>query len=140
MKLTLLGTGNAVVTACYNTCFLLEDNKNYLMVDAGGGNGILQQLKAVDVNWMDVRNIFITHKHMDHLLGMAWIIRLVCQSINRGTYEGDITIYGHDRVLEALQVLATTLLTPKETKHIGGQIKLITDRKSVVWERVYVLV
>lgn len=25
MKLTMLGTGNAHVTECYNTCFLIED-------------------------------------------------------------------------------------------------------------------
>ncbi len=25
MKLTMLGTGNALVTECYNTCFLLEN-------------------------------------------------------------------------------------------------------------------
>lgn len=25
MKLTMLGTGNALVTECYNTCFVIED-------------------------------------------------------------------------------------------------------------------
>ena len=25
MKLTILGTGNALVTKCYNTCFVLEE-------------------------------------------------------------------------------------------------------------------
>ena len=25
MKLTMLGTGNALVTECYNTCFVLSD-------------------------------------------------------------------------------------------------------------------
>ena len=25
MKLTMLGTGNALVTECYNTCFVTED-------------------------------------------------------------------------------------------------------------------
>lgn len=35
MKLTMLGTGNALVTKIYNTCFVLEDNHQYFMVDAG---------------------------------------------------------------------------------------------------------
>lgn len=26
MNLTMLGTGNALVTECYNTCFVLEEN------------------------------------------------------------------------------------------------------------------
>ena len=37
MKLTMLGTGNAVVTNCYNTCFVLSDDGKYFLVDGGGG-------------------------------------------------------------------------------------------------------
>ena len=33
MKLTMLGTGNALVTDCYNTCFLLEDRGQTFLVD-----------------------------------------------------------------------------------------------------------
>ena len=33
MKITMLGTGNALVTECYNTCFVLEDEGNILMID-----------------------------------------------------------------------------------------------------------
>ena len=40
------------------------------MVDGGGGNTILHQLKAAGLNWMDMRDIFVTHKHIDHLLGI----------------------------------------------------------------------
>ena len=36
MKLTILGTGNALVTKCYNTCFVLSDNNRHLLVDGGG--------------------------------------------------------------------------------------------------------
>ena len=49
MKLTILGTGNAAVTECYNTCFLLTEGSDHLLVDGGGGNGIFRQLKAAGV-------------------------------------------------------------------------------------------
>lgn len=43
MKLTILGTGNATVSECYNTCFALTDEeKRCFLVDAGGGNRILK--------------------------------------------------------------------------------------------------
>ena len=45
MKLTILGTGNAKVTRCYNTCFTLKEGNEYFMVDGGGGNTILKQLE-----------------------------------------------------------------------------------------------
>lgn len=46
MKLTMLGTGNALATECYNTCFLIEDQGKTFMVDGGGGNAVLQQFKS----------------------------------------------------------------------------------------------
>ena len=45
MKLTMLGTGNALVTECYNTCFVVQNGKKHLLVDGGGGNTLLAQLK-----------------------------------------------------------------------------------------------
>ena len=47
MKLTMLGTGNALVTEYYNTCFVISDKNQHFMVDGGGGNGILHQLNQV---------------------------------------------------------------------------------------------
>ena len=29
MKLTMLGTGNALVTECYNTCFVVQNGKKH---------------------------------------------------------------------------------------------------------------
>ena len=88
----MLGTGNALVTECYNTCFVLEENEKYFMVDGGGGSTILHQLKHAGFNWMDKREIFITHKHIDHLTGIIWMIRVICQNMNSGKYEGEVTM------------------------------------------------
>ena len=59
MKLTMLGTGNAMVTECYNTCFILSQENQYFLVDGGGGNGLLKQLKKAGINWKDIRQIFL---------------------------------------------------------------------------------
>ena len=67
--MTMLGTGNAAVTRCYNTCFALEKGGEYLLCDAGGGNGILRQLKLADINFGSIHHFIITHAHCDHLLG-----------------------------------------------------------------------
>lgn len=45
MRLTMLGTGHATVTKCYNTCFTLSEGEEYFLVDAGGGNWILRILE-----------------------------------------------------------------------------------------------
>ena len=105
MNLTLLGTGNATVTHCYNTCFVLHESGQYLLVDGGGGNGLLCQLEKAHLRWQDMRTVFVTHKHMDHLLGILWLMRMMCQSWRRGTYEGEAVIYGHDEVISLLRTM-----------------------------------
>ena len=96
------------------------------MIDGGGGNEVLKQLKRAGLNWMDMRDIFVTHKHIDHILGIVWMMRLICQNMNKGTYEGDAFIYGHDEVIALLKDMAEKLLQPKQIKMIGNRLHLIT--------------
>jgi ribonuclease Z len=134
LSATMLGTGYAMATRCYNTCFVLTEdgegasgtdgahagancavpdapsanaentgahdatsdapaahdehaarNKHAvnrraprrLLVDGGGGNGILNQLERADIDIASIGQIFVTHKHMDHLLGMLWVVRAI---------------------------------------------------------------
>ena len=73
-KIIVLGTGTASVVNNFNTCFILENNnQEYLLVDTGGGNRILKQLQLANININNIHNVFISHKHLDHLLGMLWI-------------------------------------------------------------------
>ena len=124
MKLTILGTGNAKVTKCYNTCFVLNKDKEYFMIDGGGGNTILKQLEDAGISWKEISTIFVTHKHIDHLLGIIWMLRMYCQGMARGQFDGEVTIYGHDEVISLLKQMAEMLLTPKETKFIGDKVHL----------------
>ena len=94
-------------------------------VDGGGGSTILHQLKHAGFNWMDMREIFITHKHIDHLTGIIWMIRVICQNMNSGKYEGEVTIYGHAEVISLLHNLAEQLLPKKQTRFIGDRLHLI---------------
>lgn len=125
MKLTLLGTGNALATKCYNTCFVLEDGEKGLLVDGGGGNGVLRQLEDAQIDWRKLKEIFVTHAHVDHILGIVWVIRLICQSMNKGKYEGDVCIYGHDEVIRLIRQMAGELLIPKQNRFVDDRIHLI---------------
>lgn len=126
MKLTMLGTGNAIATECYNTCFVLEHEGRHLLVDAGGGNQVLRQLKAAGYNWMDMRQIFVTHKHLDHIMGVVWMMRMILQFANRGIYQGEATIYGHDEVIDLLREFSARLLKKDENALIGKRLHLVT--------------
>jgi len=125
MKLTLLGTGNALVTKCYNTCFVLSENGEYFLVDAGGGNQIFSQLEKVGMKWQDMKHIFVTHKHLDHIMGIIWMIRMITQYMNKDKYEGDAYIYGHEEVIGLLRDFADKLLPKKSTRFIDDRLHLV---------------
>ena len=132
-KLIVLGTGHATVTKCYNTCFAIYNGKEYFLVDAGGGNGILTQLEKTNINIKDIHNMFITHKHTDHLLGAIWIIRLVCQLINNDKYEGNLNIYCSDEVANVIDTIAKLTIHRDQTRLIGDRIKyiIISDKEKL---------
>ena len=125
MKLTMLGTGNALVTECYNTCFLMEDQGKLFLVDGGGGNQILHQIRRAGYDWMEIRHIFVTHKHIDHLLGIVWMVRMICQFMRHGEYQGEAYIYSHAEVIGLIRELADRLLVKKDTAFIGQRLHLV---------------
>ncbi|MCR5536403.1 MAG: MBL fold metallo-hydrolase [Succinivibrio sp.] len=125
MKLTMLGTGNALVTKCYNTCFVLEDQGRAVLVDAGGGNQVFRQLELVGLNWMDLHEIIVTHKHVDHVMGIIWFIRMITQYMKSGKYQGEASIYGHAELIDLITDFAYKLYPKKQTDLIGQRLHLI---------------
>lgn len=125
MKLTILGTGNAMVTECYNTCFALSEGSRHFLVDTGGGNRILKVLKDAKISVEDIHDVFITHEHIDHLLGVVWLIRAAATKMNQGKYEGQMRIYCHRGLVETIRTIANLTLQKKMTKHFGEEIVFV---------------
>ena len=102
-KITMLGTGSATVSHIYNTCFVLSTATTRLLVDAGGGNGILTQLRKVGLPISDIHHLLVTHAHTDHVLGAVWVVRMILQMMKKGKYDGTLHLYGNDKVVDVLQ-------------------------------------
>ena len=118
-KITMLGTGNATVSQIYNTCFLLKTSSTLLLVDAGGGNGILSQLKKANVQISDIHHLFVTHAHTDHVLGVIWVIRMVAQC--KG-YEGLLHVYGNDKVMKVIKTIIDMILAKKQLAKVAERV------------------
>ena len=122
MKIHVLGTGSADTIKCYNTCWCLENNGKYLLVDGGGGNQILSQLEKADISILDIHNVFISHIHTDHILGLVWIIRIVTHKILLdNNYIGTLNVYGDKTSIDILKYLVETLF-PVAKKVIDSRI------------------
>ena len=118
-QITMLGTGNATVSQIYNTCFLLKTPSTLMLVDAGGGNGILSQLRKVNVQISDIHHLFVTHAHTDHVLGVIWVIRMVAQC--KG-YEGLLHVYGNDKVMKVIKTIIDMILAKKQLAKVAERV------------------
>lgn len=134
-KIIVLGTGWAMSEKLFNTSFVLENNrKEKLLVDTGGGNGILSQLENAKIDLGDIHHLFITHKHTDHILGILWIIRkLEFNYIRKGKYQGKLTIYCHSELEETIRGLCKLTLKQRFIDLLDNIIifKTVKDKEIV---------
>ena len=133
IQLVMLGTGNAMVTKCYNTCFAIKNGADWFMVDAGGGNGILRQLEQADIPYRDIRGLIVTHGHTDHVLGVIWMIRKISMLMLNNTYQGDFTVFCHDEVANILATLCEKTLPGDSRQVIGSRLRIreVTDSERI---------
>ena len=120
----MLGTGSAMCTRCYNTCFFLQSQQGQLMVDAGGGNGIFRQLYRAGIDFTQIHNLFVTHVHTDHIMGAIWLIRKISPLQYKGKYHGQFTIYCHAGVKQALETMCNLMIPAKIMSAVGKTIIL----------------
>ncbi len=106
---------------------LLFHNGTYLLFDAG--EGTQRQLRIAGISPMDVNNLFITHWHGDHALGVAGMIQ--CMSGNRRVKE--FNIYGPKGTTERVKHLVEAF-----DFKMGFSLKThdITMRRGVIKEVV----
>jgi len=120
-RLHVLGTGHAVTTKCYNTCFAIENEQGYLLVDGGGGNGILVQTEKAGIDLGDVQYLYITHPHTDHFLGALWAVRGMAETekpLHR-------YVYCHDQLAELPDRYVHDLLNKRQLKYLDEYLHII---------------
>lgn len=92
MKLVLLGTGGYYPTERRQTaCFLLPEVG--VVLDAGSGMSRVGELLATDR-----LDVFLTHAHLDHVLGLTYLMNVVPAAVARAT-----TIHGEQEKLSAVR-------------------------------------
>ena len=135
-QIIMLGTGSAMVTKCYNTCFLIKSSDECFLVDAGGGNGILTQIEKVNISWNGIRNMFVTHSHTDHIIGVVWVIRKISSLMLENKYTGNFNIYCHDKSAETINMLCKLTLAPKFLNCVNTRIfiNVVSDGEMLLTE------
>lgn len=108
----VLGTGTADSVKYFQTAFYVQDEQTNLLIDTGGGSGILAQLDRCNIALNDIQNIFITHKHIDHIFGIFWILRFRGANIASGKAD-NLTIYTSAKNIHLIKQVSTLFLKEK---------------------------
>ena len=111
-SITFLGTGSAFPSRSYNACCIIDTGCDTLMVDAGGGNGIFAALAGSGRGIDDIRRLFVTHVHTDHLLGAVWILRMLVKLDFDGVVRDRLEVYGNSDVIGALDNICRLTFLP----------------------------
>lgn len=132
-RMIFLGTGDAMTTLRYNTCWLLEQEQGTLLVDGGGGFEIIKRLRALHYDMTRLRGLFLTHGHTDHLLGAIWVLRAMGQTISKGGYEGVFRVFAHRELCELVDTICRTALSGPSYELFGKRILLcpVSDGEAV---------
>ena len=112
-KIIMLGTGNGGTIDLYNTCFVIQNDKTNFLVDTGGSIEIINRLKQVDIDYKSIRNIFISHSHTDHILGLFWLFKRISGDALNGEIKEKINIYCNDVVYKSIKEVAKCILPDK---------------------------
>lgn len=121
-QLTALGTGYAVASKCYTTCFTVSDGQEHFMVDCGGGNGILANLEKANISFLQIHHIFLSHCHTDHIMGAIWMLRMIGHAIEKETYEGVLHFYCDKTIADGLLQMCHFMLPKRFMPLLGTRI------------------
>jgi ribonuclease Z len=89
IKVTLLGTGSPRPSIDRNgPAVLVEVSGKYLLFDAG--RGVVQRLQQLDIPVSEIKNVFLTHLHSDHISALddVWLTGWIYQRNN------SLVVYG----------------------------------------------
>ena len=121
-QLTALGTGYAIATKCYTTCFTVSDGQEHFMIDCGGGNGVLTNLEKADISLGNIHHIFLSHRHTDHIMGAVWMIRMIGHGMEKGVYEENLHFYCHKEIADGLIEMCRFMLPGRMMSLFGTRI------------------
>jgi ribonuclease Z len=69
-RVVFLGTGGALNPERYQASILVQAAGTSIVLDVGGGLGVVRRLLACAVDPLDVRHVFLSHRHLDHVGGL----------------------------------------------------------------------
>jgi len=134
--LYFLGTGGSVATAERdNTSFLVKEDREIILVDCPGS--ILQKIKRLNFNPLQISSVLITHIHTDHVYGLpSFIHSLMLEDFLVSIYGSEESVDFCRKLLDMFHLLKEGLkiqieffsLKPGESAQLTDSLEIKTFR------------
>lgn len=124
-KLIFLGVGNGGTLSLYNTCFSIQNEKGNFLIDTGGSIEIMNKLTQAGIDYKSIKNIFISHSHTDHVLGLIWLLKKIGCLIMFGENLEKINIYSNQDVNDTIKIILERTLPRKLTDILYQSINFV---------------
>ena len=93
-----------------------------MLIDTGGGNGILTQLERAEIDLESIHHIFLSHKHTDHIMGVVWLIRMIGHRLGKDSYTPPLHIWCHASLIEGVEAMCRFMLPGRLLPELGTRI------------------
>ncbi|MBI1735705.1 MAG: MBL fold metallo-hydrolase [Candidatus Rokubacteria bacterium] len=96
-RVVFLGTGGALNVERYQSSILVESGSVRILLDTGGGLGLVRRLLAAGIDPASVNHVFLSHRHLDHVGGLEpFILTVSLDARRRGVEPPPVTIYASE--------------------------------------------
>lgn len=82
-------------------------------------------MSQADIKLDEIKNIFISHSHTDHILGLIWMFKKMSGMVIHGEIKQRINIYCNDVVYEAIKKISSYTLPSVVTEAIYSIVNFI---------------
>ena len=93
-----------------------------MLTDTGGGQQLLLQLQKAECRTKDIRDVFISHRHTDHLLGLPWFLRQFQMIPAEELAERPLSIYLHPDLMAFVPAMLKGMFPEMVSRFTDAQV------------------
>ncbi len=133
-ELVFLGTSASRPTAARGlpALMVLHETERFL-VDCG--EGTQRQLMRAGLGYRRLSRIFLTHAHLDHVLGLAGLVA----SLGEGAAEPVLTLYGGAETIDLVRRLIKDVVLPETDQRVDIRFEAIVTGVPIACQTVRVV-
>jgi ribonuclease Z len=105
-RVVFLGTGGALNPERYQASLLVEADGIGVLLDAGGGLGVVRRILAASIDPASIGHIFLSHRHLDHVGGLEpFLLSLSLRARIAGTVHREMRLYASRGTATAVRAM-----------------------------------